>query len=64
MRFVAPTQVAFYRLSVGGFASRAEASELCRQVKAKGGDCFVRGVAGDAPMQWVSRAKGQRFASR
>lgn len=64
MRFVAPTQATVYRLSVGGFTSRAEASALCRQIKAGGGDCFVRGVAGDAPMQWVSRAKGERFASR
>lgn len=53
-----------YRLSVGGFATRAEAWKLCNEVKAKGGACFVRGTAGDAPMQWASRDKGARFASR
>lgn len=45
----------FHRLSVSGFESHAEASRVCRQVKAKGGACFVRTVAGDAPVRWASR---------
>jgi cell division septation protein DedD len=49
----------FHRLSVAGFQSRAEASQACRTVKAKGGVCFVRGVAGDAPVRWASRYSGR-----
>ncbi|MGF1549472.1 MAG: SPOR domain-containing protein [Sphingomonadaceae bacterium] len=42
-----------HRLSVGGFDDRAAARSLCGTIKAKGGDCFVRQVAGDAPVQWA-----------
>lgn len=62
--FRSANRVTMYRLSVGGFATRAEAWKLCNEVKAKGGACFVRGTAGDAPMQWASRDKGTRIASR
>jgi Flp pilus assembly protein TadD/cell division protein FtsN len=44
----------FYRLSVGGFA-RADADSLCRNVRATGGNCFVRVQAGDAMASWVRR---------
>jgi Flp pilus assembly protein TadD len=44
-----------HRLSVAGFTSHGDASQVCRSVKAKGGVCFVRAVAGDAPVQWASR---------
>lgn len=44
----------FYRLSISGFGSRAEAAALCEKVKATGGACFVRGLAGDAPVRWVA----------
>jgi Flp pilus assembly protein TadD len=44
----------YYRLSIAGFGSRGEAADLCEKVKAVGGACFVRGLAGDAPVQWVS----------
>lgn len=44
-----------YRLSVKGFASQAEASNLCNSLKRSGGKCFVRSVAGDRPMQIASR---------
>jgi Flp pilus assembly protein TadD len=44
-----------HRLSVAGFSSHGDASQVCRSVKAKGGVCFVRAVAGDAPVQWASR---------
>ena len=52
----------FHRLSVAGFGSRAEAVRVCESVKAKGGACFVRAVAGDAPTQWASRYTGARKA--
>jgi Flp pilus assembly protein TadD len=44
-----------HRLSVAGFASRGAADQACRTIRAKGGACFVRQVAGDAPVQWASR---------
>jgi Flp pilus assembly protein TadD len=40
-----------YRLSVGGFA-RGDAVKLCGSVRAKGGSCFVRAVAGDTAAMW------------
>ncbi len=55
--------VSLYRLSVAGFATRDDASRVCTRVKAAGGDCFVRSIAGDKPMQWVSRG-GTRLAAR
>jgi Flp pilus assembly protein TadD/cell division septation protein DedD len=59
----------FTRLSVGGFANRAEANLVCTRVRNAGGNCFVRSVFGDAPAQWVQRgmpktAKPVRLASR
>jgi len=45
----------FHRLSVAGFGSAAEAASTCRSIKVKGGACFVRNVAGDAPIRWASR---------
>jgi len=50
-----PGRGTFHRLSVAGFDSRDEASRVCQSVRAKGGACFVRAVAGDAPVQWASR---------
>jgi Flp pilus assembly protein TadD len=44
-----------HRLSVAGFTSRAEADRTCRAIRAKGGACFVRAVAGDEPTRWASR---------
>jgi D-alanyl-D-alanine carboxypeptidase len=45
----------FYRLSVKGFGSVGEANSLCASIRRGGGTCFVRGVAGDAPVQIASR---------
>jgi len=45
----------FHRLSVSGFDRKSEADSACRNVRAKGGKCFVRAVAGDAPTRWASR---------
>jgi Flp pilus assembly protein TadD len=44
-----------YRLSVKGFASYGEANGLCVSVRRSGGNCFVRNVAGDAPVQIAMR---------
>jgi Flp pilus assembly protein TadD/cell division protein FtsN len=48
----------FYRLSVTGFATRDSAGQLCTKVKAEGGNCFIRSVAGDTPIQWARRSGG------
>lgn len=45
----------FWRLSVQGFDSQREAIARCEQLKSNGGRCFVRGFAGDAPVQIASR---------
>ena len=44
-----------YRLSVKGFASEREAMKLCYSLKRAGGNCFVRAVSGDTPVQFASR---------
>lgn len=44
-----------YRLSVKGFASAGEAQKLCGALQRKGKNCFVRRVAGDAPVRLASR---------
>jgi Flp pilus assembly protein TadD len=64
--FVRSTPVAatFYRLSIGGFATRPEAVQVCERIKAKGGSCFVRGHAGDAPLRWAARKSPTALASR
>ena len=45
----------FYRLSVKGFTSVGEAQNLCISLRKAGGSCFVRSVAGDAPVEIASR---------
>lgn len=59
----------FVRLSIGGFATRTEATQVCTRIKNAGGNCFVRGLLGDAPAQWVQRGlprakKAVRLAAR
>jgi len=44
-----------YRLSVKGFGSASQAKDLCLSLRRAGGECFVRSVAGDAPVQLASR---------
>lgn len=53
-RFDGPKGIV-YRLSVKGFASRAEATSLCESLRRSGGSCFVRNAAGDRPIQFASR---------
>lgn len=45
----------FYRLSIQGFGSQQEAIARCKLLKNRGGNCFVRNIAGDAPIQIASR---------
>ena len=44
-----------YRLSVKGFGNAEQAKELCQSLRRAGGECFVRSVAGDAPVRLASR---------
>jgi D-alanyl-D-alanine carboxypeptidase len=44
-----------YRLSVKGFGTLGEATELCSALREKGKACFVRKVAGDTPVRFASR---------
>ncbi|RST31177.1 SPOR domain-containing protein [Sphingomonas ginkgonis] len=44
-----------YRLSLSGFPSEGAALRLCGSLRSAGGSCFVRRVAGDAPVQMASR---------
>jgi Flp pilus assembly protein TadD len=44
-----------HRLSVSGFATRAQAVATCEKLHNAGLACFVRSTAGDAPIQWASR---------
>lgn len=50
-----PGKGVFHRLAVGGFASQSAAIGACRSIKGRGGACFVRPVAGDAPIRLASR---------
>ena len=45
----------FYRLSITGFASQRDAITRCKALQSRGGACFVRNFAGDAPVQYASR---------
>lgn len=45
----------FWRLSIKGFENQQEAIERCEQLQSRGGKCFVRRVAGDAPVEFASR---------
>jgi Flp pilus assembly protein TadD len=58
-----PGRGTFHRLSVAGFGSRQEAFQACGSIRAKGGACFVRAVAGDSEPRWASRyARGTAIA--
>lgn len=51
-----PSKGEFHRLAISGFDHRGEAAAVCASIKAKGGACFVRVNAGDAPVRWASRS--------
>jgi Flp pilus assembly protein TadD len=44
----------FWRLSIQGFGNQRDAITKCDQLKSHGGRCFVRGFAGDAPVEIAS----------
>ncbi|NNM76288.1 hypothetical protein HJG53_05150 [Sphingomonas sp. ID1715] len=54
----------FHRLSVSGFATRTTAVSFCEELRTRGGQCFVREIAGDAPLQWARRSGMTRLAAR
>ncbi len=54
----------FYRLTVNGLATRADASKLCGELKAKGQVCFIRQMGGSESIQWAAAAKPVRMAAR
>lgn len=56
--------VNFVRLSVGGFASRSPAVQVCERVRRASGNCFVRVNAGDQIAAWVRPGTTTRLASR
>ena len=53
-RFTGPKGTV-WRLSIKGFGSQREAQQRCETLRVRGGTCFVRKVAGDAPVQLASR---------
>ena len=54
----------FFRLTVNGLGSRADAVKLCSSLKAKGQSCFVREMGGSEAIQWASAGKPVRMAAR
>lgn len=44
----------FWRLSIQGFENEREAIARCKLLKSHGGKCFVRGAAGDRPVEMAS----------
>jgi Flp pilus assembly protein TadD len=53
-KFVSPKGI-FYRLSVRGFGSDAEARNVCMSLRRQGGSCFVRNSSGDQPVHYAMR---------
>lgn len=54
-----------HRMGVSGFASRAEANQVCASVRASGGECFVRAATSQPQAQWAQRAAANtRLAAR
>jgi Flp pilus assembly protein TadD len=50
-----PGRGMLHRLSVASFEAPAQAARVCQSIKSKGGACFVRSRAGDAPVRWAAR---------
>lgn len=49
------TKGTIYRVSLGKFASREEARQLCAQLRAQGGSCFPRAVTGADTLRYAAR---------
>lgn len=54
----------FHRLTVNGLATRADANNLCQQLKAQGQVCFIRQMGGSESIQWAAKVNPVRLASR
>lgn len=54
----------YYRLTVNGLATRADATSLCNQLKAQGQACFIRAMDGGEAIQWAAKSNAVRMASR
>ncbi len=54
----------FYRLTVNGIASRADANRVCGALKAKGQTCFVRQMDGKEQVKWAAAPAGVKLAAR
>jgi len=52
-----------HRLTLAGFASRADAANVCSRIRSRGGECFVRAAAGEQPARWANTRRVQ-LASR
>jgi cell division septation protein DedD len=51
----------FTRVAIAGFGSRADAARVCSSIQARGGNCFVRALAGDVPVRSASNpGRGRR----
>jgi Flp pilus assembly protein TadD len=53
-RFDSPNGT-YWRLSIQGFANQRDALARCELLRNNGGKCFVRGFAGDSPVEIASR---------
>lgn len=53
-RFDSPNGT-YWRLSIQGFANQRAALARCERLRNNGGKCFVRGFAGDSPVEIASR---------
>ena len=53
-RFDSPNGT-YWRLSIQGFANQRDALARCELLRSHGGKCFVRGFAGDSPVEIASR---------
>jgi D-alanyl-D-alanine carboxypeptidase len=49
------------RLAASGFGNKASADAACRAIKAKGGDCIVRSVGGNAPVRMAAAKPARKF---
>lgn len=56
---------AYFRLALSGLGNRADAMALCKAIRSRRGQCFVRETTNDAmPQRWAVATRGRQFASR
>jgi Flp pilus assembly protein TadD len=54
----------FYRLTVNGIRTQADATRLCGDLRAVGQSCFIRKMDGAESIQWAAAPGAVRLASR